>query len=54
MMDILLTPLDKFYQKSGVSAFDKSAVLFHFKGSVRGSVLGVVCAALVGLIVSLM
>lgn len=51
VVDILLAPFDKFYQASGVSAFDKSAVLFHFKGSVRGMVLGVICALLVGLIV---
>ena len=54
VMDILLAPFDKFYQASGVSAFDKNAVLFHFKGSVRGMILGVFCALLVGLIVSLM
>ena len=53
IMDILLAPFDKFYQASGVSAFDKNAVLFHFKGSVRGMILGVFCALLVGLIVPL-
>ena len=51
VMDILLAPFDKFYQASGISAFDKSAVLFHFKGSVRGMLLGIICALLVGLIV---
>ena len=54
VMDILLTPFDKFYQKSGVSAFDQSAVWFHFKGSLQGMVLGVFCALLVGLIVPLL
>ena len=54
VMDILLAPLDKFYQKSGVSAFDKAAVLFHFKGSLRGMLLGVICAVLVGVLVPLM
>ena len=54
VMDILLAPLDKFYQKSGVSAFDKSAVWFHFKGSLRGMLLGVICAVLVGVLVPLM
>lgn len=54
VMDILLAPFDKFYQKSGISAFEKSAVLFHFKGSLRGMILGVICALLVGLIVLLM
>ena len=54
VMDILLAPFDKFYQKSGVSAFDKSAVLFHFKGSLRGMVLGIICAVLVGVLVALM
>ena len=51
VMDILLAPFDKFYQASGISAFDKSAVLFHFKGSVRGMFLGIICSLLVGLIV---
>ena len=54
VMDILLAPFDKFYQKSGVSAFDKSAVWFHFKGSLRGMALGIICAVLVGVLVSLM
>ena len=54
VMDILLAPFDKFYQKSGVSAFDKSAVWFHFKGSLRGMLLGVICAVLVGVLVPLM
>ena len=53
VMDILLAPLDQFYQKSGVSAFDKSAVWFHFKGSLRGMLLGIICALLVGLLVPL-
>ena len=52
VVDILLAPFDKFYKASGVSAFDKSAVAFHFKGSVRGMVLGIICAVLVGMIVS--
>ena len=38
--DILLAPFDKFYKASGVSAFDKNAVWFHFKGSLRGTALG--------------
>ena len=42
VMDILLAP------------FDKSAVWFHFKGSLRGMVLGIFCAFLVGLIVPLL
>ena len=54
VMDILLAPFDKFYQKSGVSALDKSAVWFHFKGSLRGMILGIFCALLVGLIVPLL
>ena len=54
VMDILLAPFDQFYQKSGVSAFDKSAVWFHFKGSLRGMVLGIACAGLVGLLVPLL
>ena len=54
VMDILLAPFDQFYQKSGVSAFDKSAVWFHFKGSLRGMLLGIICALLVGLLVPLL
>ena len=54
VVDILLAPFDKFYQKSGVSAFDKAAVWFHFKGSLRGMILGILCALLVGLIVPLL
>lgn len=53
VLDILLAPFDKFYKASGVSAFDKAAVWFHFKGSLKGMVLGVICAALVGLLVLL-
>ena len=54
VMDILLAPFDKFYQKSGISAFNKAAVWFHFKGSLRGMILGIFCALLVGLIVPLL
>lgn len=53
VVDILLAPFDKFYQKSGISAFDKSAVWFHFMGSLRGMVLGVICAVLAGTLVLL-
>lgn len=38
VVDILLAPFDKFYQRSGISAFDRSAVWFHFKGSLKGMV----------------
>ena len=44
VVDILLAPFDKFYKASGVSAFDKNAVLFHFKGSLRGTMIGVIFA----------
>ena len=54
VMDVLLAPFDKFYRASGVSAFDKSAIWFHFKGSLRGMALGVICAVLVGVLVPLM
>lgn len=53
VIDILLTPFDKFYQASDIGAFDKAAVWFHFKGSLRGMVPGVICAVLVGLLVPL-
>lgn len=51
VVDILLAPFDKFYQRSGISAFDRSVVWFHFKGSLKGMVLGVICAVLVGILV---
>lgn len=54
VVDILLAPFDQFYRKSGISAFDKSAVWFHFKGSLRGTVLGIVFAPIVGLLVMLL
>ena len=39
VVDILLAPFDKFYQRSGVSAFDRSAVWFHFKGRMNSIAL---------------
>lgn len=54
VIDILLAPFDKFYKASSISAFDKDAVLFHFKGSLRGTVIGIVFAPIVGLLVILM
>lgn len=54
VVDILLAPFDQFYRKSGISAFDKSAVWFHFKASLRGMVIGAVFAPIVGLLVMLL
>ena len=54
VLDILSAPFDKFYKLSGVSAFDREAVAFHFRGSLRGMVLGIACALIVGLIVSIL
>ena len=54
LLDILHAPFDRFYRASGVSALDRSAVKFHFIGSLRGMLLGVICAVLVGLIVVLL
>ena len=54
VVDILLAPFDRFYKMSGVSAYDKDAVAFHFKGSVRGMILGILCALIVGLIVPIL
>lgn len=54
VVDILLAPFDKFYKMAGVSPFDRSAIWFHFKGSVRGMIIGLVFAPIVGLIVMLM
>lgn len=54
VVDILFAPFDKFYKLSGVSAFDKEAVAFHFKGSVRGMILGLPSALLVGILAMLL
>ena len=54
VVDILLAPFDKFYKMAKVSPVDRSAVWFHFKGSVRGMIIGLVFAPVVGLIVMLM
>lgn len=51
VVDILLAPFDKFYKKAGVSPFETSAVWFHCKASMRGMLLGLVFAPIVGLIV---
>ena len=53
VVDILLAPFDKFYKMAGVSPFDRSAVWFHSKGIVRGMIIGLVFAPIVGLIVML-
>lgn len=53
VLDVLLAPFDKFYKASGVSAFHKSAVWFHFKASLRGMVIGAVFAPIVGLLIML-
>lgn len=54
VMDILLAPFDKFYRASGISTFEKSAVRFHFIGSLKGMVLGLFFAPLVGVLVVLL
>lgn len=51
VVDILMAPFDKFYKLAQVSAVDKAAVWFHFKASVRGMILGLIFAPVVGLIV---
>ena len=51
VVDILMAPFDKFYRLAKVSPVEKSAVWFHCKASLRGMVLGLVFAPLVGLIV---
>ena len=53
VVDVLLAPFDKFYKAAGVSPFEKSAVWFYFKARVRGMILGLVFAPIVGLIVTL-
>lgn len=54
MIDVLCAPFDKFYRAAKVSAFERSAVWFHFKGSVKGMVIGLIFAPLVGLAVMLL
>lgn len=54
VVDILMAPFDKFYKLAKVSPVEKSAVWFHFKASVRGMVLGLVVAPVVGLLVTLL
>ncbi len=51
VVDILLAPFDKFYKLAQVSPVEPSAVWFHCKASLRGMVLGLIFAPLVGLIV---
>ena len=54
VVDILMAPFDKFYRLAKVSPVEKSAVWFHCKASLRGMVLGLIFAPLVGLIVLLL
>lgn len=50
VIDILLAPFDKFYRAAKVSAFDVSAVKFHFLASCRGMLLGLPVSLLAGLV----
>lgn len=52
--DIMLAPFDKFYKLAKVSAIDRSAVLFHFKSSMKGMLIVLVFASVIGLIVMLL
>lgn len=54
VVDILMAPFDKFYKLAKVSPVDPSAVRFHFAASVRGMVLGVLFAPVVGVLVVLL
>ena len=54
VVDILFAPFDKFYRLAKVSPVDRSAVWFHFKASIRGMVLGLIFAPLVGLVAILL
>lgn len=54
VVDILMAPFDKFYKLAKVSPVEKSAVWFHFKASLRGMVIGLVFAPVVGLLVMLL
>ena len=53
VMDMLCASSDKFYRAAGVSGFEKTAVWFHIKGSLRGMVIGLAAAPIVGLLVML-
>ncbi len=46
-----MAQLDKFYKMAKVSPIEKSAVWFHCKASLRGMIIGLVFAPVVGLIV---
>lgn len=54
VIDIFMAPFDKFYRLAKVRPMDRSAVWFHFKASVRGMVLGLFFAPIVGLLVLLL
>ena len=54
VVDVLLAPFDKFYRLSEVSAFEPSAVKFHFIHSIYGMVLGLPVAVAAGLLVMVM
>lgn len=54
VVDVLMAPFDKFYKMATVSAFEKSAVWFPCKGSIKGMIIGLGFAPIVGLIVMLM
>ena len=49
-----MAPFDKFYRLAKVSMVERSAVRFHFKGSVKGMVLGLIFAPVVGWLVTLL
>ena len=54
IVDIAMAPFDKFYKLAKVSPVEPSAVKFHFIASLRGMVLGLLFAPLVGFIVTLL
>ena len=54
VVDVLCAPFDKFYKMEGVSALEKSAVWFHCKVSIKGMILGIIFAPVVGLAVTLL
>lgn len=54
VVDVLLAPFDKFYKASSVSVFEPSAVCFHFKASLRGTLIGLGFAPIVGLLTALL
>lgn len=53
-LEILCAKRREIFTNDHPPPFDRSAVWFHFKGSVRGMIIGLAFAPVVGLIVLLL